>query len=156
MTSLIFPALNLAILLGLLIYFLRSPLGKYVTTRREEIVAGLSRSKIQVLEAEAKRKEIEARFATLDSDKSVIFKEWKEREILQVKAIQESSERILAQMKKEADSNKIALEDFMNKDALNSAALYTIELTKKKMNERLNADSHRKINERFSQEVAGL
>ena len=111
MNTLILPALNLLLLLGFLVYKSKGPFLDFVRGRRLEIFDGLNRSKTQAEAAEKRRQEVEAKLSTLDQEKSRIFAEWKEKEAAQTKAVLESSARVLAQLKVEAEQNKKALED---------------------------------------------
>lgn len=155
METLLLPVIHVTILVALLVYFLKSPFIQFMRDRHTTTTEGLNKSKAQVAEAESKRKEIEQKLSTLSSEKALIFKEWKEQELLQIKAIQESSARILAQMSNEAANNKVALEEFTKRDTVRGLALVVVEQVKKKINEKLNPELHRKINDKFSQEVAG-
>jgi F0F1-type ATP synthase membrane subunit b/b' len=110
MEKLIWPAINLFGLVGFILYKTRTPFLEFVSGRRAEIFDGLNRSRAQAQETARRRKEVEAKLAGLDAEKAAIFAEWKEKELLQTQAIRESSVRVVAQMKREAEQSKMALE----------------------------------------------
>ena len=113
----------------------------------------LNRSKNQAIEAEAKKKEVEAKMASLDLEKQKIAAEWKDRQATQSKMIAESSERVLAQMKREAEQNKISLEEFYKNEVLKSLSAAILAEAETKIRAGLNTDSHRSINDRFAKEL---
>jgi F0F1-type ATP synthase membrane subunit b/b' len=154
MDKLILPAIHLAIVVGFIVYMVKTPFGNFIRTRHKEVFEGLNKSKIQALEAEAKKKEVEAKLSSLELEKQKIVAESKEREVAQIKAIQESSQRIIAQMKTEAEQNKQALEASFKAEALKSVATQVLIQAEAKIRQGLNSDSHRKINERFTAEVS--
>lgn len=154
MDKLILPAIHLAVLVGFIIYMVKTPFGEFIRSRHKEVSEGLNKSKTQAIEAEAKKKEVEAKLSSLDLEKQKILAEWKEREAAQLKAIQESSQRILAQMKHEAEQNKKALEEFYKSEALKSVGVLVLSMAEEKIRQGLNPESHHKINDRFAGELA--
>jgi F0F1-type ATP synthase membrane subunit b/b' len=153
MDKLIFPAIHLALLIGIIVYMVKTPFGEFLRGRHKEISDGLNRTKIQALEAETKKKEVEAKLLNLDLEKQKISAEWKEREAAQIKALHDSSQRIIAQMRVESEQNKKALELFYRSEAMKSVANLVIAQAEQKIRQGLNPETHRKINERFASEV---
>lgn len=153
MEKLILPAIHLALLVGFIIYMVKTPFGEFIRGRHKTISEGLSRSKNQAREAEAKKKEVEAKLSSLELEKQKINAEWKEREAAQFKIVQESSERIIAQMKREAEQNKKSLEEFYKAEAIKSVGALVMAQAESKIRQGLNTDSHRKINDRFASEL---
>ena len=154
MDKLILPAIHLAIVVGFIIYMVKTPFGNFIRTRHKDVFEGLNKSKIQARDAEAKKKEVEAKLSSLELEKQKIVAEAKEREAAQIKAIQESSQRILAQMKAEAEQNKKALEAQYQAEALKSVATQVLSQAEAKIRQGLNADTHRKLNDRFAAEIS--
>lgn len=155
MDTLILPALNLGVLLAFLIYKLKSPLGQYVTSRHKEVIDGLDRTRKSVADAKLRRAEIEAKLARLDDEKKSIFNEWKEREAMQSAALKESSSRVLQQMMSDVANNKIAMVETMKIDLLKSTGALTVKMIEEKVKQKLNADTHQKINQALSKELVG-
>ena len=145
MEKLLWPAINLFGLVAFLVYKAKGPFMDFVRGRRVEIFDGLNKSKIQAQAAADRRKEIEAKIATLDQEKSKIFSEWKEKESTQTKAIQESSVRILAQLKVEAEQNKKTLEEQTRIAISRGFRRSVLAQAEQKIGQGLNAEVHSKI-----------
>jgi F-type H+-transporting ATPase subunit b len=64
--ELLFPAINFAILLGILIYFLRRPLGDFFHSRHHEVQDAILEAKAAKQEAQAKVREYENKLKKLD------------------------------------------------------------------------------------------
>ena len=152
MEKLIWPAINLFGLLGFLFYKTKNPFLDFVRGRRVEIFEGLNRSKAQAEAAQARRKEVERKLATLDQEKSRILAEWKEKEAAQTKAILESSVRIIAQIKNEAEQNKKTLEEQVRVSIERNFRRTVIAQAEQKIVQALNTDTHSKM----ARNLAGL
>jgi F0F1-type ATP synthase membrane subunit b/b' len=146
MEQLLLPALNFAILIGFLTFKIRKPLAHFVKNRHREIFDGLNRSKTQAAEAESRRKDVEAKLSTLDLERIKIAGEWKEREAQQILVIQESSQRVIAQMKSEAIRNKAALEEAVRLDALKTIRTLVLKQAEESIRKGLNPQVHNTIN----------
>jgi F0F1-type ATP synthase membrane subunit b/b' len=156
METLLLPALNLAVLLGFLFYKLKSPLGQFLVDRHKETVDGLDRTRKQVADAELRRAEIEKRLSQLSSDVATIQREWKEREVMQIKSIRDGSVRVKTQMKTEVETNKLALQETMRSDLINHAGKWVVDAVQEKIKNKLNSDRHQKLNQKMIQELAGV
>lgn len=154
MNTLILPALNLLVLLAFVFYKTRAPFAQFLKDRYENIVTALNQSKRQAAVLDTKKKEVELKFAQLESDRKKIFETWKQQEVAQAKAIQESSTRIIAQMKKDAEFSKLGLEDSLRSEAVKALAEHTLRLAKDKIQQKLNPEAHKKIIDRFVAEVS--
>ncbi|MBS1959325.1 MAG: hypothetical protein JST80_07640 [Bdellovibrionales bacterium] len=155
MNGLILPFVNFVALVGFLFYKGKGPFVEFVRGRHQDIKAGLNKSKIQVAEAAAKKAEIEAKLKGLDGEKQAIIAEWKEREVQQIKAIQETSIRVVAQLKVDADLNKKVLEQSFRSDAARAIAQLVIAKAEQKLKSSMTAESHKKINDGFVKELMG-
>ena len=125
-----------------------------MANRHRAAVDGLNRSKAQAAEAELKKKEIDSKLSNLEKEKSLILDEWKEREALQIKGIQESSLRISAQMKAEAERNKAALEAYFRGEALRGIGKLVLAQAEQKIRSGLTPEKHQNLNKRFTQELS--
>jgi len=117
----------------------------FVRGRRVEIFEGLNKSKNQAKAAADRRKEVETKLASLDQEKAKIFTEWKEKEAIQAKAIQESSVRILAQLKVEGEQNKKSLEEQTRIAISRGFRRSVLAQAEQKIGQNLNAEVHSKI-----------
>jgi F-type H+-transporting ATPase subunit b len=68
--------INFAIMLGLLIYLLKKPLGNYFVSRRENIQSTLAELEQKKLEADRKCAEYQAKLAALDKEVAQIVAEY--------------------------------------------------------------------------------
>ncbi len=94
--DLIYQAINLLILLGVIFYFARKPVTDYFASRRSDIKLDLDRAGELLAAAEARNAEIQRKLADLESQIEEI------RELSRRRA-DEESERILAEARKQAE-----------------------------------------------------
>jgi len=154
MDKLILPVIHLSILVGFLVYKMKGPFVAYMKTRHGEVSDGLNRAKIQVAQADSKKKEVEAKFANLQKEKDLIFADWRERQEAQSKAIKESTPKVLAQMKIESEQNKKSLEEQIRGQVMKSIADQILARVEDKVKAGLTTESHKAINEQFMKEVS--
>ncbi len=155
METLVLPFLNLAVLLGFLTYKLKKPLSEFIVKRHKETIDGLNRTKKQVADAELRRAEIENKLAKLDTEKTLIAREWKDRGELQIKALRESSQRVLQQMNAEAQRNQAALSEMAQSEILKSAGKQAIFMATEKLKAKLTPEAQQQVQNRFAKELAG-
>lgn len=154
MVKLILPALHLFGLLAFLVYKSKGSFFAYVKGRHQIVYDGLNRSKAQAADAAAKRKEIEARIGSLEIEKSKIFADWKEKERAHIDATKQSSERVIAQMRREAEQNKKILSDSLGEEALKTFRRTVLAQAEAKIKQKLTADVHAGINKKFIEELS--
>jgi F0F1-type ATP synthase membrane subunit b/b' len=154
MNTLIWPAVNLVILVGFVVYKTKHPFRVFMVTRHKSIFDGLNKSKLHAAAVAQKKKDIEAKLANLDAEKVEIANEWIERQIQQVAAVRESSARTVAQMHHEAKQNKHALEISLRADMLRNFKRNVIVQAEAKIAHALNSGTHGKINHNFIEEVS--
>ncbi len=154
MNTLIFPALNFILLLGFIIYKTKGPFFAFMRKRHLDVSEGLNKSKIQAAAAEARFKQVEFKLVGLEDEKRAIAHEWALRKQQQEKALRESSERVIAQMKHEAEQNKKALEITLQADMLKNFRRNVIAQAETKIKSSLNPEVHAQINQKFIQDVA--
>jgi F0F1-type ATP synthase membrane subunit b/b' len=143
--KLIWPAINLFGLLGFLLYKTRAPFLDFVRGRRTDIFEGLNRSRARAEAAQARRKEVEAKMLTLDHQKARILADWKEKEATQTRAILDSSARILAQIRLEAEQNKKTLEEQTRISVERAFRRTVVAQAEKKIASALSAEVHARM-----------
>ena len=121
--------------------------------RHRDVFEGLNRSKVQAAAAATKQKEVEIKFANLDSEKKLIDAEWKQREAQKMAALRESSARVIQQMRKESEQNKKALEITLQAETLRGFKKNVIAQAEAKIKAALNPEAHAKLNQGFIQEL---
>ena len=122
--------------------------------RHQDVFEGLNKSKTQAAAAEARQKEAEIKLVGLDREKRLIDTEWNDRRNEQEKALADSSKRIIAQMKSEAEQNKKALEISLQADMLKNFRRNVVAQAETKIKGSLNAAVHAQINQKFIEDVA--
>lgn len=122
--------------------------------RYQDTFDALNRSKIQAAEAAARKKEVETKLSSLDSEKQKIIAEWKERGSQQAVAMKESSQRMVVQMKKESEQNRAALEQSYKEAMVKQFSKTVVAQAEAKIKQSLNEETHQGINQRFTQEVS--
>ena len=154
MEKLILPAIHLVALLGFIIYKVKTPFTQFMKDRYQEVYEGLNRSKIQAAEAEAKKKDVESKLATLGVTKTKIANEWADRQAQQIKSIQENAQKVIAQMGKEAEQNKTAFEASLKQVVLKNFTKTVLVQAEIKIKQSLNSDTQKGLNDRFAQELS--
>ena len=154
MEKLLLPAIHLFGLVGFLVYKTKGSFINFMKTRHEEVSNGLNQAKIQAAQADARRKEVEAKFAGLQKEKEIIFAEWKEREAAQLKAIKEGTPKLIALMTAEAEQNKKSLEAQMKAQVMKKMADLIINRVEENVKAGLNPQAHQSINDKFMIEVS--
>jgi F-type H+-transporting ATPase subunit b len=154
MEKLILPAVHLFGLVAFIIYKTKGSFVQFMETRHTEMSDGLNKAKIQAASAAAKKKEIEAKFAGLENEKNLIIAEWKEKEAAQLKAIRESSAKLIAQMTIEAEQNKKSLEQQIRNQVMKKYAEQIIVQVEDKVKKGLNEQTHKGMVEQFINEVS--
>lgn len=155
MLKLILPAIHLFGLVGFILYKTKSPFFQFMKDRQREISEGLNRSKTQANAAADRKKEIEAKLATLENEKALIAKEWEEKRIKQVQALQESSARVVAQTKREAEQNRIALEAGVAAEALAEFKRAVLGRAMEKIQKSLTPEVQARLQKQFLNEISG-
>lgn len=154
MEKLILPAVHLFGLVAFIIYKTKGSFVQFMETRHNEMSDGLNKAKIQAASAEAKKKEIEAKFAGLEKEKNMIFTEWKEKEATQLKSIRDSSAKLIAQMTVEAEQNKKSLEQQIRNQVMKKIAEQIIVQVEDKVKKGLNEQTHKGMVDQFINEVS--
>lgn len=114
--STIAPYINFAILVGILVYFLKKPLGEFLAQKRDAIGKMLKDSEQERDVAMARLKELQARLQSLESDIDLIKKN-AEREALAererlLEEARDEARRILEAAEKEVSNRfKLAVRD---------------------------------------------
>ena len=154
MQTLIFPAINLIILLAIVVYYTKKPFVGFMQQRHHDVYHGLNKSKVQAALAQAKRAEVEAKLVNLDSEKSKIAHEWDARKSEQIKELAQGATRVIEQMKTEIEQNKKALEFSIRTDVLQEFRSQVLAQAETKIKSALTPEVHARLNQSFIQDVA--
>ena len=154
MEKLLWPAIHLFALVAFIVYKTKGSFLDFIRNRHQEISDGLNRAKTQAASVEARRKEIEVKFSGLQKEKETIFSEWKDKETSQLKAIQDSSDRTLLQLKVESERNRKNLEEQFRSQIMKEVAVEVVAMVEGKIKSGLSEQLHQSINDRISKEVS--
>jgi F0F1-type ATP synthase membrane subunit b/b' len=154
MEKLILPAIHFFGLVAFIVYKTKGSFVDFMKNRHQEVTGGLNKVKTQTAQADAKKKEVEAKFAGLQKEKEMIFSDWKAREADQIKAIKDSTQKNIALMTSEAEMNKKSLEQQIKAQVMKSIADQIIASVEQKVKAGLNDQSHKGINDQFVKEVS--
>jgi F-type H+-transporting ATPase subunit b len=126
--SLIWHAVNLALLLGVLLYFLRAPIRGFFATRRRDIEQNLERAQAVLREAEQRLAEWKGRLSRLDAEIQEIRRLAQERAEIEGRQILADAEAAAARIRRDGAA-AVAQEERRARDALRrEAADLAIEL----------------------------
>ena len=146
--QLIYQALNLALLMGVLIYFGRKPISEFFSTRRSGIQSELSEAADLLTQAELRNSELQRRLVDLGSEVEGIREEAGRR-------AEEEADRILADARKTAerirrDAQAAVAQELRRaqSELREEAADLALELAARKLNEQVGeADRERLVDE---------
>jgi len=126
--TLVWHALNLALLLGLLVYFLRAPIRSFFATRRRDIEHDLERAAAVLKEAEERLADWKRRLAQLDTEIEEIRRLARERGEIERERILSEAEAAAARIRRDGAA-AVEQEQRRGRDALRKeAADLAIEL----------------------------
>jgi F0F1-type ATP synthase membrane subunit b/b' len=155
MLKLILPAIHLFGLVGFILYKAKSPFFQFMKDRQRDISEGLNKSKTQANMAAQRKKEIEAKFSMLESEKNMIAKEWEEKRLKQSQAVQESAVRVIAQTRREAEQNRVALESGVASEALSDFKRAVMVRAMEKIQKSMSPEIQSRLQKQFLNEISG-
>lgn len=93
------------------------------------------------------------RISRLGVETAEIASEWKQKSLVQADAVRQSSIRVIAQMKSEAEQNKLALLDATRASIRASFRKAVLNSAEQKIIQALNPELHAKANQRVLAEI---
>ncbi len=146
--------LNLAILFGLICYFVRKPLGNFFRDSRQRIHQEIRKAQEARDEAQQKLETIEERMRSLDQELAEVREQAeKEVELERRRLFQEANkeaQRVLELARSEIDR----LTRLTRKELKEFSAQLSVELAEKKIRREVDEVDHRRVVERFLTEMA--
>lgn len=144
---------NFAILVGLLTYFLRSPLAGYLQSRGEHIRAELVQAAEMRRASEAQLAEISRRMEALPGELDALRARGAEdtaNEEARLRAVTESErERLLEQMRREMDMQVRVARTLLH----NEAAELATEIARRRIESTINPDDHLRLLDRYATQI---
>lgn len=145
--------INLAVLLGIIFYYTREPVGRFLASRRSDIHRELEEARQARDEAQSRLDEMEARMQNLDEElgeiraQSLIEAEKERDRVLEQAKLE--AEKIVATAEREiAGMTRAAREELKR-----YAADLSLELAEKKLKSRVTPEIHQKLMRQFFSEV---
>ncbi|UCF35375.1 MAG: F0F1 ATP synthase subunit B [Acidobacteriota bacterium] len=140
---------NLAVLFGLIFYFVRQPMKKFFSNRRKEIQAELSAAKKAQAEAEAQLEQVQAKLAGLDQELALLKAQAEaegeqERKRLLAEAEAEGA-KIIAAARREIDG----LTKTAQQDLREYAVKLSVDLARERISKEMDSDAEGHIIDRF-------
>ena len=147
--SLVWHAVNLTLLLGVLLYFLRAPVRGFFATRRRDIEQSLERAQAVLREAEQRLAEWKGRLARLDAEIQEIRRLAQERAEIESRQILADAEAAAARVRRDGAA-AVAQEERRAREALRrEAADLAIELAGEILRQQVTDNDRARLAEEF-------
>ena len=152
----LYQLLNLAILVGVIVYFARKPLLGYLAGRRSQIQSDLDTAASLLSEAEARHQEIQGKLSELQSEVDALQSQARERAEEESKRIlaeaQRSAERIQSDASAAIDQELLRAQRELRSEAANLAVDMAAEILSQQVGD---ADRERLLDEFISRVEGG-
>ncbi len=134
---------------GIVVYFVRKPLGNFLETRSEGVRKALAEAQEARAEAEAKARDYETRLARLDDEVAALRKEFVDRGNAEAARLEEVGEQTAARIAKDAEDT-IAAETERAQLALSTeAARLAVSLAEQKITSAASAQDDARLQASF-------
>ena len=153
MNGLIAPAINLAILVGALVYYLRLPLANFVRQRHETLRSDLQQVSEQLRDAQLKYSEFTAKLKAIDAEVSAIRDQMRQDGESAKQRILSEARRLSVSIVTDARSASVNLFSDLREQLRSELGLRVLERAEKLLTERLTGDDRIRIRREFSQQV---
>lgn len=156
MSSLLFPLLNVSILLGLMVYYLRSPLKEMVLTRQTTIRSEVEGARKRLQESQRRFEELSAKIRGVDAELAGI-KAQGVREASDTKArILQESKKLALTIAADAHSAAEAARSDFKLSLVAEIGAKVLGRAEELLRERLTGDDKARLTHEFSREVGGI
>jgi F0F1-type ATP synthase membrane subunit b/b' len=155
-SSLIYPFINFAILVGGMFYFLHRPTKAFVRERHTSLKDELDRVQVKLVDAQRQYHEYSQRLGSMDAEITNLLQSVRsDAEAVRVKTLTEakrSADQIVIDSKRTAEAMLAEFKDKMRVDLANQVMARTEVLLKSKMTENV----REQIRKDFSKQVEGV
>ena len=155
METLIAPAFNLAILLAVLFYYLKTPLKHFLQDRHNLIAKELEDVRSILRTAQEKYDEFSAKIKAVDSEVTTIRDQAKEDAIEIEKKIIEDSKQISTRVVSESKLTSQRLYEDLKEELKTTYGLKVVERTQELLSAKLTGEDRVRIREEFSSQIGG-
>jgi F-type H+-transporting ATPase subunit b len=155
MHELIAPVINLAILVTLLVIYLRKPLAQFVTARHETLRDQILNVRKQLTGAQEKYEEFSAKLRTIDSEIAVLREQARQdAQGAKQRAVSEV-QRLSANVVSDARAASAQLFDDLKSQLRHDLAVRALDRAEAILNARLTGDDKARLRQEFSTQVEG-
>jgi F-type H+-transporting ATPase subunit b len=156
MSSLLYPFINFAILVGGLFYFLKTPTKEFVRGRHLSLKEELDRVQLKLVEAQKQYQEYSHRLSSMDAEiTSLVQSVRSEAESTKVKILTEArrlADQIVIDSKRNSESMLVEFKDQVRVDLANQVIARAETLLKSKMTGAV----HEQMKKDFSKQVENV
>ena len=156
MHTLIAPAINFFILIGLLVYFLRQPLADFVRSRHETTRDELSRVADQLKSAQEKYDEFTAKLKAMQAEIGILREQARQDgEAIRLKLVADGR-RVSATVVADAKEAAVALQEEVRLDLRRELALRVVSRAETMIRSRLTSEDRVRIRGDFVHDLEAL
>jgi F-type H+-transporting ATPase subunit b len=146
---------NFGLLVGVLVYFLRSPIASYLSSRSDQIRSALVQASAMRASAEAQLAEIEARMKALPAELATLRAQGKQEVVAEEARIRAAAEaereRLLEHMRRDIDLQvRIARRALMEE-----AAALAVGVARERIVRQITADDQLRLVDRYTAQLGG-
>ena len=153
MATLVAPFINLAILVGILAYYLRQPLKEFVTNRHVSVLGDLKRVQDQLHKAQEQYEEFSAKLKAIDAEVQALHKQAKQdAENAKVRIVHDAK-RLSDGIMIEAKSAAQGLVEDLRKELFTDLGNRVLEQAETILKNRLTGEDRARIRREFSAQV---
>lgn len=140
---------------GLLVYFVKKPLGAFLEARTHSVRQAIEEARIAKEAAEKKASEYAARLQALEQETSLMQEQFAQQAAQQSAAVIKAAQRLAAQISKDAEESIAAAQTKAMDDLKKHAAELAVQLAAKEL-ERSGVDVESVLAQRFVRDVSEL
>lgn len=153
MSELISPTFNLAVLIGLMVYYLREPLKQFVTGRHVELRDELGRVRDLLQKAKVQYEEFNAKLGALDAEVAALRNQATQDAQAARQRILSEAQKLSANIATDARHSAEALYADLKDNLYTELGAAVLERTEKVLRERLTGEDRVRIQKEFSAQV---
>ena len=152
--QMVWLSLTFLMFVGVLIYFVKRPLGNYLEHRHTGIKSAIEEARLAKEEAESKKREYEQRLQQLDGEVTKLKAEFEARGRAEMERLEVAGKATAERILKDAEST-IAADYARAQDALKAeAARLAVELAEQRITAALTANDEAQLRQGFIAEIA--
>jgi F0F1-type ATP synthase membrane subunit b/b' len=153
MSTLLWPAINLGVLLSIIGYFLREPLKQFASERHRTMREELASVREQLARAQKQYGEFTARLGALDTEIAAIRDQMKQEAASSKARIVEEAKKSAARIQSDSNTAAKALFGDLKQELYTELSSKVLEKAEGLLRERLTGDDRARIRQEFSRQV---